>query len=74
MIISKTSIDMLLNANVFTAKEFMMELSNDYGITLYPDDIEELLDLKKGTLSIKDNIIPVHELNLKNEENRNSKK
>ena len=63
--ILKTAVEMLLNGKVLTAREFMMELSNDYGISLYPDEIEELLDLKKGTLSISDNIIPIHELNLK---------
>ncbi len=63
--ILKTAVEMLINGNVLTAREFMMELSNDYGISLYPYDVEELLDLKKGTLNISDNIIPVHDLNLK---------
>ena len=63
--ILKTAVEMLINGNVLTAREFMMELSNDYGISLYPYDVEELLDLKKGTLNISDNIIPIHDLNLK---------
>ena len=65
--ILKTSVDMIINGNVFTPRELMMELANDYGISLYPDDVEELLDLKKGTLNISDNIIPIHQLGFKNE-------
>jgi len=66
--ILKTAVEMLINGNVLTAREFMMELSNDYGISLYPYDIEELLDLKKGTLNISNNVIPVHDLSLKKDD------
>lgn len=61
----QSAINLLLEAKVFTAKEFIATLANDYGISLYPEDVEELLNLKKGTLNILDNNIQIHELNLK---------
>ena len=47
------AIDLLFDANVFTPNTFMKELKN-YGIILYPSEIEELLHLRQGTLDIKD--------------------
>ena len=49
----KTSVIMLLQENVFTPKEFMDELSKTYDLTIYPSEIEFLLDLPKGTLTPK---------------------
>ncbi len=47
----KTSVIMLLRESVFTAQEFMDELSSDYGLSIYPEDIEELLSLPDHTLA-----------------------
>ena len=42
---------MLLQENVFTAKEFMDELSVEYGLSIDSTEVEYLLDLPAGTLS-----------------------
>lgn len=47
----KTSVLMLLNEKVFTPNEFMAELSKEYGLSIYPEEIEYLLDLPSGTLT-----------------------
>ena len=47
----KTSIILLLHENVFTPEEFMSTLSSSYGLSIYPDDVEVLLDLPENTLS-----------------------
>ena len=47
----KTSVMMLLQENVFTPKEFMNELSQSYGLSINPLEVEYLLDLPAGTLS-----------------------
>ena len=47
----KASVMMLLQENVFTAKEFMDELSVEYGLSIDSTEIEYLLDLPAGTLS-----------------------
>ena len=47
----KTSVIMLLQEDVFTAQAFMDELSSDYGLSIYPEDIEELLSLPDHTLA-----------------------
>ena len=41
----------LLQENVFTAKEFMDELSVEYGLSIDSTEVEYLLDLPAGTLS-----------------------
>ncbi|WP_312104624.1 XRE family transcriptional regulator [Lachnoclostridium sp.] len=46
----KQAINILMDKKVFTPNEFLEELSTQYGLTLYPDDVEALLGLKKGTL------------------------
>lgn len=61
----KTAVEMLLNENVLSADDFIQELSYDHNISLHSGDIEVLLGLKKGTLK-RQNIIPLHTLNLKN--------
>lgn len=60
----KTSVIMLLNEKVFTPKELMDELSFTYNLSLYPEEVEFLLDLPKGTLSLN-KIIPLHNLQLR---------
>lgn len=47
----KTSVMMLLQENVFTPREFMAELSQEYGLTINPVEIEYLLELPSGTLT-----------------------
>lgn len=46
----KQAVGILLNQNVFTPREFMDELSSEYGLTLNAEDLEKLLGLSKGTL------------------------
>lgn len=45
----REAVNILLNQNVVTPNEFLDELSSDYGLTIYPDELENLLGLKKGT-------------------------
>ena len=47
----KASVIMLLHEGVFTPQEFMEELSSGYGLSIYPEDIEELLNLPDHTLA-----------------------
>ena len=47
----KASVMMLLQENVFTAKEFMDELSNEYELSISPEEVEYLLNLPAGTLA-----------------------
>ena len=49
--LQKASVMMLLQENVFTAKEFMDELSVEYGLSIDSTEVEYLLDLPAGTLS-----------------------
>lgn len=44
---------LLLDENVFTPKEFVDELSLEYGLSLYPEEIESLLGLRENTLKIR---------------------
>jgi len=60
----QTAIDMLINGNVLTANDIVKELSDEYNLTLYPDYIEMLLGLTKGTLKI-DTAPPLHLFKLK---------
>ena len=45
----RQAIKILFEQNVFTPSEFLEELSSEYGLTIYPGDIESLLSLKVGT-------------------------
>lgn len=54
----RTSVIMLLQESVFTPQEFMDELSSDYGLSIYPEDVEELLNLPDHTLALQ-NIINI---------------
>ncbi len=47
----KTSVIILLQENVFSAAEFMDELSKSYGLSINATEVEYLLDLPSGTLS-----------------------
>ena len=44
----RQAIRILFEQKVFTPKEFLDELSMEYGLTIYPKDIEELLGLDRG--------------------------
>lgn len=63
----KTAVIMLLQENVFTPDEFMLELSSCYNLSISAEEVEYLLDLPKYTLA-KNNIIDLsRELQLKKE-------
>lgn len=49
-----TAIDVLFENKVMTPQTFVSKLSN-YGLSIYPNELEELLSLPQGTLSIVDN-------------------
>lgn len=50
----REAVNILLNQNVVTPNEFLDELSSDYGLTIYPDELENLLGLKKGTFDTQE--------------------
>ena len=52
------AIDLLFDNHILSSKTLMADFSR-YGISLYPDVIEELLHLKKGTLDSEDKVIPL---------------
>lgn len=54
-ILFKKSIDMLKNNNILSGSQFVYEIGK-FGIPMYAEDLEELLDLEKGTLS-DDNVL-----------------
>lgn len=60
----RTSVQMLLEQDVLTPREFMDELSFDYGLSLEPREVEKLLDLPKDLLKVIHKT-PVHHLNIK---------
>jgi Zn-dependent peptidase ImmA (M78 family)/transcriptional regulator with XRE-family HTH domain len=60
----KTAVMMLLNENVFTAKEFMDELSFSYNLSLEPEEVEYLLNLPRNTLG-NNKILQFSDLKLK---------
>ena len=60
----KTAVMMLLTENVFTPQEFMDELSYNYNLSLYPKEVESLLDLPRGTLN-KPKAVYLNNLKLK---------
>lgn len=61
----KTAVMMLLQENVFTPVEFMKELSDQYDLSINPAEVENLLDLPRGTLSTSKIIDFKHVLKLK---------
>ena len=48
-VLFKKSIDMLKASNILTSSQIVYEIGK-YGIPMYAEDIEELLDLEKGSL------------------------
>lgn len=60
----KTSVSMLLEHDVLSAREFLDELSFDYSLSLEHYEIEKLLDLPADTLKVV-NETPIHELRIK---------
>jgi len=60
----KTAVIMLLQENVFTPREFMDELSSNYGLSINPEEIEFLLELPNGVLS-SSKIIDITSLKIK---------
>ncbi len=63
------SIDILIENEIMTAKEFIEELSVN-SISLYRDEVENLLNLRKGTLDYKeDNVIQLRPLKLNTSNN-----
>ena len=61
----KTSVRLLLQENVFSPEEFMHELAKEYSLSIEPEEVEYLLGLPEGTLSIP-KIINFRPLQLKN--------
>lgn len=60
----KQAIELLIENNYITGDEFMQKLSQHYGLSLYREEVEELLGLEEGYLKtesvpIKDNIVSI---------------
>lgn len=53
-VLFKDAVNLLLEQNVLTPQEILDELSNNYNITMYSEDIENLLGLRKGTLKVQE--------------------
>lgn len=51
--ILKTAVNLLLSNNVFDRNDFMNALTDEGCISLYPEQVEELFGLQKGTLQTK---------------------
>ena len=64
----KTAVLMLLQENVFTPKEFMDELAENYNLSINPSEVEYLLDLPTGTL-VPSNVIDFSSLQIKRSRN-----
>lgn len=52
------AIDLLFDNNILTPRSLLAEFKRQ-GVALYPDTIENLLHLNKGTLDFEDKIIPL---------------
>ena len=59
------AIDLLMEQNVLTAKE-ILDLFKKNGVTLYPEDIEELLHLRPDTLMVEEKVVPILQLRKNN--------
>ena len=55
------AIDLLIDKNVFMAEE-IMNLFKKNGVTLYSEDIEELLHLRPETLKSEEKVVPILQL------------
>lgn len=60
----RTSVQILLEQNVLTPREFMDELSYNHKLSLESNEVETLLDLPKNILKVV-NEKPIHNLNIK---------
>ena len=58
------AIDLLIEQNVLTAKE-ILDLFKKNGVTLYSEDIEELLYLRLDTLKVEEKVVPILQLRKK---------
>jgi Predicted Zn peptidase len=65
----KQAVNLLLSQKVFTANEFLDEISSEYGLTLFSRDIEKLLGLDKDTLKVV-NTVPELKVVLKSNKNK----
>lgn len=54
----KTAVHMLLDEKILTPRDIIEELTDEYGLALYAEQIEELLSLEPGTLRTQD--APLH--------------
>lgn len=61
--ILKTAVNLLLSNNVFDRNDFMNALTDEGCLSLYPEQVENLLGLQKGTLQTK--ILKFNDLVLK---------
>ena len=66
----RMAVIMLLQEDVFTPREFMHELSSEYGFSVYPEEVEHLLRLPEGTLT-SSKIVDISSLQLRNRGDRN---
>ncbi|WP_108671552.1 helix-turn-helix domain-containing protein [Peribacillus acanthi] len=60
----KQAVELLIENNYITGDEFMYKLSDHYGLSLYREEVEELLGLEEGYLKTqtnvyKDNIVSI---------------
>lgn len=60
---------LLLDEDVFSPQEFVDVLSMEYGLSLYPEEIENLLGLKEGTLKTNNDLKVMSTLKKRNEHN-----
>lgn len=67
----QSAIDLLINAGGITAQD-ILKLFSKYGVKMYPEEIEMLLHLKKGTLTPHDSNNTVIQLKLVPKENSDS--
>ena len=62
--IFQVAIDLLIEQNVLTAKE-ILDLFKKNGVTLYLEDMEELLHLRPDTLKVEEKVVPILQLRKK---------
>lgn len=60
----RQAVELLIENDYMTGEEFMYKLSNHYGLSLFREEVEELLGLEQGYLKtenvpIKDNIVSI---------------
>lgn len=65
-VLFKDAVNLLLEQNVLSIQEILEGLSDDYGLPMYPDDIESLLGLRRGTLKMQEEKPSKEVIKLKN--------